>query len=91
MTLIIALIVLGIFILVMAVGITFFIKMMCRPKVHTHQEGMDVIKECGFDCAEFENTHPHEEFSFKSPRGYTLKGLIYRPGNEAEKGAGKRY
>lgn len=90
MTLIIALIVLGIFILVMAVGITFFIKMMCRPKVHTHQEGMDVIKECGFDCAEFENTYPHEEFSFKSPRGYTLKGLIYRTSNEAEKGTEKR-
>ncbi len=82
MALTIVLIVLGIFIIVMAVGIAFFIKMMCRPNVHTHQEGMTTMKECGFDCADFENAHPHEEFSFKSPRGYTLKGLIYR--NEKE-------
>lgn len=82
MALVIALIVVGLFIVVMAVGITFFIKMMCRPNVHTHQEGMEAMKACGFDCAEFENTHPHEEFSFKSPRGYTLKGLIYRNENE---------
>ncbi len=82
MALTIILIIVGLFIVVMAVGISFFIKMMCRPHVHTHQEGMAVLKEHGFDCEEFENTHPHEEFTFDSPRGYTLRGLIYRQPKE---------
>ena len=82
MALTIVLIIVGLFIVVMAVGISFFIKMMCRPHVHTHEEGEAVLKEHGFDCKEFENTHAHEAFTFDSPRGYTLRGLIYRQPKE---------
>ena len=82
MALTIVIILVALFIVVMAVGIGFFIKMMCRPKVHEHKDGEATLKEHGFDCKEFENTHPHEEFSFTSPRGYTLKGLIYRAQKE---------
>ncbi len=85
MVLTIVLIIVALFIIVMAVGITFFIKMMCRPKVHTHQEGEAVLKEHGFDCREFEDTHIHEEFSFDSPRGYTLRGRIFKTENESER------
>ena len=86
MVLTIVLIIVGLFIVVMAVGISFFIKMMCRPKVHTHEEGEAVLKEHGFDCREFENTHAHEAFTFDSPRGYTLRGLIFRTSNTPAEG-----
>ena len=54
--------------------------MLTRPKVHSHEESRDYLRDTEhFDCTEFENAHEHETFIFDSPRGYSLRGIILHP------------
>lgn len=63
-----------------AVATDKFVSMLTRPKVHSHEESRDYLKEVHhFDCNALESTHPHEDFSFVSPRGYTLRVIVMHP------------
>lgn len=57
-----------------------FTSMLTFPKVHRHEESREHLRKVyGFDCAALEDSHPHEGFSFDSPRGYTLRGIVMHP------------
>ena len=63
-----------------AVATDKFISMLTRPKVHSHEESRDYLRDTEhFDCNDFENAHEHETFIFDSPRGYSLRGIILHP------------
>ncbi len=63
-----------------AVATDKFVSMLTRPKVHSHEESRDYLRDTEhFDCTEFENAHEHETFIFDSPRGYSLRGIILHP------------
>ena len=63
-----------------AVATDKFVSMLTRPKVHSHEESRDYLRDTEhFDCNDFENAHEHETFMFTSPRGYSLRGIIMHP------------
>ena len=63
-----------------AVATDKFVSMLTRPKIHSHEESRDYLRDTEhFDCNDFENAHEHETFIFDSPRGYSLRGIILHP------------
>lgn len=63
-----------------AIATDRFVSMLTSPKVHTHEESRDYLRDTEhFDCNEFEMAHAHETFIFDSPRGYFLRGIILHP------------
>ncbi len=63
-----------------AIATDKFVSMLTSPKVHSHEESRDYLRDTEhFDCNEFEMAHEHETFIFDSPRGYSLRGIILHP------------
>jgi len=73
-------ILLTVLILAIIVATIKFERMLTQPHMNSHSTARDYLKKTDtFDCDVLDREYKHENFTFASPRGYTLRGIIMHP------------